>query len=47
MAAMRAAYDKWWDDVLPALENEDAVGPQVNPFKEWYWRQFGGGPGQQ
>ncbi len=39
-----AAYDKWWDEVLPCLENEDAVGPAVNPFKELYWKQFGGGP---
>jgi arylsulfatase len=42
--AMSAAYDKWWDEVLPCLENEDAVGPAVNPFKELYWKQFGGGP---
>jgi arylsulfatase len=41
---MSAAYDKWWDEVLPCLENEDAVGPAVNPFKELYWKQFGGGP---
>jgi len=41
---VRKAYDQWWDEVLPAMENEDAVGPQVNPFKERYWKQFGGGP---
>ncbi len=41
---MRLAYDQWWDEVLPAMENEDAVGPKVNPFKERYWKQFGGGP---
>jgi len=41
---MSAAYDKWWDEILPCLENEDAVGPAVNPFKELYWKQFGGGP---
>jgi arylsulfatase len=41
---MEAAYDKWWDEVLPCLENEDAVGPAVNPFKELYRKQFGGGP---
>jgi arylsulfatase len=29
---------------LPRLENEDAVGPKVNPFKARYWAQFGGGP---
>jgi arylsulfatase A-like enzyme len=44
VAAMRAAYDRWWAEVLPALENENAVGPKVNPFKELYWKQFGGGP---
>lgn len=41
---MRKAYDRWWEEVLPAMENEDAVGPKVNPFKERYWKQFGGGP---
>jgi arylsulfatase A-like enzyme len=40
LAAMRAAYDRWWAEVLPCLENEDAVGPKVNSFKELYWRQF-------
>jgi arylsulfatase len=37
---MEAAYDKWWEEVLPCLENENAVGPAVNPFKELYWKQF-------
>ena len=41
---MDAAYDKWWDEVLPLLENENAVGPPVPPFQEMYWKQFGGGP---
>jgi arylsulfatase len=44
VAAMRAAYDRWWAEVLPALENENAVGPKVNPFKALYRKQFGGGP---
>lgn len=44
VAKLRAAYDKWWTDVQPLLVNEDAVGPKVNPFKERYWKQFGGGP---
>jgi arylsulfatase len=44
VARLRAAYDRWWQEVLPCLENEDAVGPKVNPFKEKYWKQFGGGP---
>jgi len=41
---LAAAYDQWWDSVQPMLVNENAVGPRVNPFKELYWRQFGGGP---
>jgi arylsulfatase A-like enzyme len=45
---MRAAYDKWWEEVLPAtVENESAVGPPANPFKELYWKQFGGKPGKR
>ena len=39
-----AAYDKWWDSVQPQLVNENAVGPEINPFKALYWKQFGGGP---
>ena len=42
-----AAYDRWWDSVEPQLVNENAVGPKVNPFKALYWKQFGGGPGQE
>lgn len=41
---LQMIYDQWWEEILPCLENEDAVGPAVNPFKERYWRQFGGGP---
>lgn len=41
---LRAAYDAWWHEVQSLLVNEDAIGPKVNPFKERYWRQFGGGP---
>jgi arylsulfatase A-like enzyme len=44
MAELESAYDKWWDTVQPQLVNEDAIGPKVNPFKELYWKQFGGGP---
>jgi arylsulfatase A-like enzyme len=44
---LTAAYDKWWADVQPMLVNETAVGPKVNPFKELYWKQFGGGPSEE
>lgn len=44
VADLRTAYNQWWEDVLPRLENEEAVGPKINPFKARYWKQFGGGP---
>jgi arylsulfatase len=47
VAKLRAAYDQWWDDVLPRLENEDYVGPKYNAFHTRYWKQFGGGPSDQ
>ena len=43
-AKLRSVYDQWWSNVQPFLVNENAIGPKVNPFKERYWRQFGGGP---
>ncbi|HSU67253.1 MAG TPA: arylsulfatase, partial [Tepidisphaeraceae bacterium] len=47
VAKLRTAYQQWWTDVQPYLINEGAHGPKVNPFKELYWRQFGGGPTTQ
>jgi len=44
VARLRQAYDRWWQEVLPCLENEEVVGPKVNPYKARYWKQFGGGP---
>ncbi|MCA9246214.1 MAG: arylsulfatase, partial [Planctomycetales bacterium] len=44
VAQLRHAYDIWWQETLPLMVNEDAVGPPVNPFKAAYWRQFGDGP---
>jgi arylsulfatase len=38
---LRAAYDVWWQSVLPRLENENAVAPKINPFHELYFKQFG------
>jgi arylsulfatase len=38
---LRAAYDDWWESVLPRLENENAIGPTINPFHELYYKQFG------
>jgi arylsulfatase len=47
VARLRSAYDVWWQSVLPALENEAAIGPKINPFKALYWKQFGGGPDEE
>jgi arylsulfatase A-like enzyme len=44
VAKLRAAYDQWWNEVQPLLINENVTGPKINPFKELYWKQFGGGP---
>lgn len=44
VATLRAAYDQWWNEALPLLVNEDVAAPQMNPLKELYWKQFGGGP---
>ncbi|MFN0086951.1 MAG: arylsulfatase [Blastocatellia bacterium] len=40
--AMDAAYDKWWAEVMPMLDNEDAAQPAVNPYHEQYWKQYNG-----
>ncbi len=41
VSELNPAYDRWWDEVLPCLENEDAVPPEVPPYYELYRRQFG------
>ena len=47
VAKLRTAYDQWWDEVQPLLVNEDVVAPKMNPFKELYWKQFGGSPDEK
>jgi arylsulfatase A-like enzyme len=44
---LETAYDAWWQQALPDLENEGAFGPKVNPFKEQFLKQFGDGPKAQ
>ncbi len=47
-AKLRAAYEKWWADVQPLLVNENVTNvPKINPMKELYWKQFGGGPDER
>jgi len=45
VSRMDAVYDRWWEEVLPLLENEDAAAPPLAPFKKLYFQQYGGGPG--
>ena len=40
-------YEQWWKSVQPQLVNESAVGPDINPYKALYWKQFGGGPNEK
>ena len=40
-----SAYDKWWEEVLPCMENEDAAPPKTCPYEDLYYKQFGGRPG--
>jgi hypothetical protein len=43
-----AAYDQWWDSVLPCMVNEDAAAERkVSPFKELYEKQLGGKPKEE
>lgn len=44
VASLRATYNQWWTDVQPLLVNENVAAPNMNPMKELYWKQFGGGP---
>lgn len=40
-----ASYDQWWGSLKGQADlNEDAKGPELNPFAEEYWKQFGGAP---
>jgi arylsulfatase A-like enzyme len=45
ISRMERAYDAWWADVLPLLENENAEPPRIAPYKKLYFQQYGGGPG--
>ena len=39
VAKMRKAYDQWWDEVLPAMVNEDVPYAKENPFRVLYLKQ--------
>ncbi|MEY4689373.1 MAG: Arylsulfatase [Verrucomicrobiota bacterium] len=45
VTSLRTAYEQWWREVQPLLVNENVTGiPNINPFQERYYRQFGGSP---
>jgi arylsulfatase len=41
VARLREVYDKWWQETVPLLVNEDVIAPMENPFKVMYRKQFG------
>jgi arylsulfatase A-like enzyme len=41
---LSAAYDRWWADCLPLMVNEQAIGPEINPFQARFYQQYGGSP---
>lgn len=44
LASMIKAFDSWWEEVLPALENEDAIhtAPAISPYHELFAKQQAG-----
>jgi arylsulfatase A-like enzyme len=40
---MSASFDQWWNEVRPALVNEDAhkIAPKINTYRQRYIEQFG------
>ena len=38
---LRAAYEPWWESVLPVLNTENTSGPKTSPFAELYRQQVG------
>ena len=42
VSELKVSYDRWWADVLPRLENENAEPPATAPYEEMFRRQFGG-----
>jgi hypothetical protein len=41
---LRASQPKTYIGVQPLLVYYNAVGFKMNPLKELYWKQYGGGP---
>nr|MCU0750418.1 arylsulfatase [Akkermansiaceae bacterium] len=41
---LATVFDRWWEESLPLMVNEKAIGPKLNPFAVRYWKQFGGEP---
>ncbi|WP_428304309.1 arylsulfatase [Lacipirellula sp.] len=39
-AELSVEYDRWWRQVQPRLVNEQAVGPEVNPYRKLYEEQL-------
>ena len=37
--AMKAAYDKWWQETRPLMVNEEVPMSKTRPYHEWYFQQ--------
>ncbi len=44
VAELEQAFEKFWSESLPLMVNEKVLGPEINPFQELYYKQFGGSP---
>ena len=44
---LSAEFDRWWSSCLPLMDNEQVMGPAINPFQVSYYDQFGGSPTRQ
>ena len=40
VAALRAEYERWWEQIQPRLVNEEAIGPAANPYRTLYEAQM-------
>ncbi len=38
VATLSQSFDRWWNECLPLMVNEKAMGPDINPFQEIYSR---------
>jgi len=35
---LASAFDRFWNEALPLMVNEEAVSPSIKPFQELYYK---------